>query len=425
MYMRTNIKYMITTKIVFDRRKVANRKTEGSVEIRITENRKSYWIATGIRCLPQEWAAGQVVNRSDADDLNKLLLLLYKKVCQEVNHYIESETAINIDKVRQNLWKMKEAESDDAVFLTWCEDQLPLLNISDGTLKHYRPLIVRLTDFGKIRKWEDLTVENIMAFDSYLHSVTKPVSEARVKAGAKPEHLSTAAIYNYHKSLKALLNRADAFGKIDRNPYERIRDKIKRGERESVEYLTEDEIKAFTKMELPKGSALDVAHDLFIFQMFTGLSFTDMRAFNISDYKKVGTKWVSNGERIKTGVPYISSLLPPVVKVLKKYGMMLPQMSNQEYNRQLKALQVMAGIKTRIHSHVARHTFATYMLRNGVKIENVSKMLGHTNITQTQRYAKVLAQSVHDEWDMIAEKLGAVAQHQTQQPKRKKSNSKK
>ena len=99
--------------------------------------------------------------------------------------------------------------------------------------------------------------------------------------------------------------------------------------------------------------------------------------------------------------------------------------SRLEYNRQLKALQVMAGIKTRIHSHLARHTFATYMLRNGVKIENVSKMLGHTNITQTQRYAKVLAQSVHDEWDMIAEKLGAVAQHQTQQPKRKKSNSKK
>jgi site-specific recombinase XerD len=93
-------------------------------------------------------------------------------------------------------------------------------------------------------------------------------------------------------------------------------------------------------------------------------------------------------------------------------------MSNADYNRHLKSLGQMAGIKTRLHSHLARHTFATYMLRNGVKIENVSKMLGHTNIIQTQRYAKVLAQSVHDDFDMIAAKLG-------RPNKNKKSNTKK
>ena len=65
----------------------------------------------------------------------------------------------------------------------------------------------------------------------------------------------------------------------------------------------------------------------------------------------------------------------------------------------------MTGIKTRLHSHLARHTFATWMLKNGVKIENVARMLGHTNITQTQRYAKVLAESVHEDFDMVAEKM--------------------
>ena len=53
----------------------------------------------------------------------------------------------------------------------------------------------------------------------------------------------------------------------------------------------------------------------------------------------------------------------------------------------------------------ARHTFATWMLRNGAKIENVSRMLGHTNITQTQQYAKVLAESVQNEFDRMAEML--------------------
>ena len=130
-----------------------------------------------------------------------------------------------------------------------------------------------------------------------------------------------------------------------------------------------------------------------------------MQAFDASDYKWDGKAWKHVGERIKTGVPYVSQLLPPAVKILMKYGWEIPQLSNADYNRHLKALGQMAGIKTRLHSHLARHTFATYMLRNGVKIENVSKMLGHTNITQTQRYAKVLAESVHEDFDMIAAKL--------------------
>ena len=130
-----------------------------------------------------------------------------------------------------------------------------------------------------------------------------------------------------------------------------------------------------------------------------------MQAFDIGDYKWDGKAWQHVGERIKTGVPYVSQLLPPVVKVLERYDWKIPRLSNADYNRHLKALGQMAGIKTRLHSHLARHTFATYMLRNGVKIENVSKMLGHTNITQTQRYAKVLAQSVHDDFDMVASKL--------------------
>jgi integrase len=195
------------------------------------------------------------------------------------------------------------------------------------------------------------------------------------------------------------------FGKIDRNPYERLRGQFDRGERENIEYLTEEEMQTIMVLDLPDGSMLSKCRDLFVFQMWTGLSYSDAEAFDISQYKKVKGKWVNVGERIKTGVPYVSSILPPALKVLERYGMKVPRVNNADYNHQLKALGLMAGIKTRLHSHLARHTFATYMLRNGVKIENVSRMLGHTNIIQTQRYAKVMAQSVHDDFDMIAAKM--------------------
>ncbi|MBP3756848.1 MAG: tyrosine-type recombinase/integrase, partial [Prevotella sp.] len=73
----------------------------------------------------------------------------------------------------------------------------------------------------------------------------------------------------------------------------------------------------------------------------------------------------------------------------------------------------------RLQSHLARHTFATWMLRNGASIENVSKMLGHTNITQTQRYAKVQAQAVYDDFNRVAATMEQLKSNKI------KSNSKK
>jgi site-specific recombinase XerD len=76
----------------------------------------------------------------------------------------------------------------------------------------------------------------------------------------------------------------------------------------------------------------------------------------------------------------------------------------------------MTGIKTKLHSHLARHTFATFMLDKGVPIEHVSKMLGHTNITQTQRYAKVKPKAIYDDFDRVATMLAKA----TEPTKRKK-----
>ena len=139
--------------------------------------------------------------------------------------------------------------------------------------------------------------------------------------------------------------------------------------------------------------------------MYTGLSYSDVMAFDFSQYRQENGKWINTGERIKTGVPFVSSLLPPAVAVLEKYDFKIPQIENHVYNRALKALGVMAQIPIPLHSHLARHTFATWMLRNGAKIENVSRMLGHTNIRQTQRYAKVLAESVHEDYDKVERKM--------------------
>lgn len=393
----------ITNSIVWDHRGRVPDGGKGQLEIRVTIARKSYYFGTGIKCRRSEFVAGQIVNCPGARQLNDRLAIIYSKVLACVNACIESGSQIDTEGIRKMVWQTSESVNDEPTLITWIEQQVPMLNLADGTKKHYHTLIVRLIEYDKLRQWQDVTIENIYLWDAWLHQL-------KAQDGGR---ISDGGVFTYHKCLKALLNRAKDFGKISENPYVSLRGKFKRGEKESVEYLTEEEMRQFEAIILPTGSQLDIAHDLFVFQMYTGLPYSDMQAFDMSDYKWDGMRWNHVGERIKTGVAYVSSILPPALHVLEKYDMKIPKMNNADYNHQLKALGLMAGIKTRLHSHLARHTFATYMLRNGAKIENVSKMLGHTNITQTQRYAKVLAQSVHDDFDMIEAKM-----------KHKKSNSK-
>ena len=79
-------------------------------------------------------------------------------------------------------------------------------------------------------------------------------------------------------------------------------------------------------------------------------------------------------------------------------------MINQTYNQCLKDIQHALGISTRLHSHLGRHTFATWMHLNGSPIEHVAKMLGHRNIQQTMRYAKVVPTQIYEDFDKFEKK---------------------
>ena len=386
---------MITTKIIYDRKKRAATEGTGTIEVRVTVARRTIYNSTGVRVREREWKAGMVVNRTDAPALNDRIAIIYEIVDREANRCIKAGESINADALKAKVWPVKEAMDDDSKFIDWVEDQIKMLTISPGTRKQYKTMLTRLTEFDKMKRWRDVTAENITLFDSWLHQRKK-------KDGTS---IIDAAVYKYHRCLKALINRSVTFGKIDRNPYELLKGKFKRGDRENVEYLTESEMKAIENLQLPADDTMEVSRDIFVFQMYTGLSYSDAQSFDISQYRKDGDTYTNVGERIKTGVAYVSQLLPPAVRVLEKYDFRIPQIENHVYNRALKAIGIMAGIQIPLHSHLARHTFATWMLRNGAKIENVCRMLGHTNIRQTQRYAKVLAESVHEDFDKVAKKF--------------------
>lgn len=119
-------------------------------------------------------------------------------------------------------------------------------------------------------------------------------------------------------------------------------------------------------------------------------------------------------ERQKTEVAFSVPVLQTALDVLNKYKdkitnqvYLLPVLSNQKMNDNLKIIQEIAGINKNLTTHLARHTFATTItLSNGVPIETVSKMLGHTNLRTTQIYAKILDHKINADMEKLKNKLG-------------------
>ena len=404
---------MITKKLVFDHRGRTSEKNEGPIELRVTVNSKPYYINTGVRVRSDQFNGERVVNHRDARLLNERLKDVVMNIELAVNECIKKELPIDVAQIKRQAYNVEEkAKHNETAMIDWIDEQIPQLNIKSGTRERYCVTARRMREYGGLMRWDDLTVENIYKWDSWLHKIKKPVSNGDVQAGRDVVCIGEAAVYNYHRTLRSLLSRAVKLGVIEANVYDRMRGEFRKGIKDNVEYLTEDEIAAIESLHPMEGTQMAMARDLFVFQMYTGLSYSDAQAFDISEYRKEASggtagysRWVHVGQRIKTGVSYVSVLLPQAVEVLERYGMQVPKVNNIQYNASLKVIQQALGIRTKLHSHLARHTFATRALRLGAKIENVSRMLGHTNITQTQRYAKVLAQSVHDDFELINEKL--------------------
>ena len=393
---------MIKTAIIYNHRGRFGKDGAGPVEVRVTQGRRAYYINTGVCVRPREWKFGLVVNRGDCDELNDRVAIMLKRVDEVVNEYLDNEQELNIDEVRKRVKypdgrrRLKDAED----MTGWMAEQISMLDVAHGTRNHYRVSVAALVESGAMRRWKDLTLENVHKFDAYLHTIKKHQTDAEVKANKPIEYISQATVRNYHKDIKALLARALKFGLIIANPYDRMKGEIKRGDKETVEFLTDAERDRIEELTI-NDSMLATVRDVFVFQCYTGMAYSDAMAFSLDKCQQDGDRLTYSAPRVKTGVTFYIRVLPKALAIAQKYGGRLPQVADQTCNANLKTIANVTGITKRLTTHVGRHTFATWMLRNGVPIEHLRKMLGHRKITQTQRYAKLLPMDVYGQFDKV------------------------
>lgn len=247
--------------------------------------------------------------------------------------------------------------------------------------------------------YEMINNEFIYSLESYM----KYESIYKDKKG-----IANNSVVKYFKSFKTMCNYAIKMELISKNPFNTYDGKLVI---EDAIFLTQEEL---TKIENKKISneRLNRVRDIFLFSTYTSYAPVDTEKLTIDNLIKEsdGTLWIKTN-RSKTKTKSNVPVLPPVERIINKYSKingnkLLPNISNQKMNAYLKEIADLCGIKKKLTHYVARHTFATTVaLGNGIKIENVSSMMGHTRLSTTQHYAKVLDKNVKNDMNKLRDKF--------------------
>lgn len=219
---------------------------------------------------------------------------------------------------------------------------------------------------------------------------------------------NNTAIHFMHK-FSTVYKMAWDYGWVTGNPFHMLNLRKDRTERA---YLTIDELERLANREFTS-ERLERMRDIFLFCCYTGLSYIDVKTLTTDNLvrKNDGKLWIVT-KRTKTEVPVNVPLLEIPLRLIKKYeplrkgNLVFPVYSNQKSNDYLKEIAALCGINKDVTFHTARHTFATTVtLENGVPVESVSKMLGHTNIQTTQIYARITERKINQDMDVLSKKL--------------------
>ncbi|WP_418264202.1 site-specific integrase [Flavobacterium faecale] len=378
---------------------------------RITINGKRIELSSGKYIDPLKWSIeGAKIKGASAEAraINSHLDLLKSKVIDAEKDLYNREEEINFENIKNSLFGVKKrARMLIPIFEEHNRKMKELIGLeyAPGTYERYMTSLKHTKDF-LLWKYNisDISIEKIdhafiTEYEFYLRSVRKCANNTAVKY-----------IKNFHK----IVNQCLANGWLTKDPFINYKSKVKEVVRE---FLSEKEIEEIINKEF-EIERLDLVRDIFIFSCFTGLAYVDVQQLtkeNIS-IGIDGDKWIFKN-RQKTETTSKIPLLPMAQEIINKYqnhpislnqNRLLPILSNQKMNSYLKEIATVCGINKELTFHIARHTFATTVtLSNGVPLETVSKMLGHTNLKTTQHYAKILDKKISQDMMVLRTKFGA------------------
>jgi site-specific recombinase XerD len=382
------------------------------VYLRITIDGARIEISSKRYVNPNKWNTnGQKLNgnNEDAKSINAYLKTLEHQVYDAHREMMEKKLTITASNLKDRLIGGKaspgimlipifEEHNRQVAALIGKEYAKGTLDRYETSLKHTKAFLLWKYNVMDI-DIRAINHEFIMAYDFYFRSERSCNNNSTVK---------------YLKNFKKIILICIANGWLERDPFVKYKPKVKEVKRD---FLNSEELEAMADKKLVSDRVSQV-RDIFLFSCYTGLAYADVKKLKRTEIVTGldGQQWVYTN-RQKTDTSSRIPLLPQAMELMDKYenhpqcaddGLLLPVLSNQKMNSYLKGIADACGINKELTYHIARHTFATTVtLANGVSIESVSKMLGHTNIKTTQHYAKILDAKVSEDMGRLKQKFAA------------------
>ena len=379
------------------------------VYLRITVNSERAELSANRKVALKKWDAKlqRAVGRSEsARALNDYLDSMEVKVKKNFNELLDKQMDVSAAILRDMLTgKFVKEHTLIEVF----EANNVLVKQEEGskysrsTIDQYTTTLNRLKDFLK---------KEYMCNDMLLTKLELTFIR-RFEIYLKAEHrIHHNTIMKHLKQLKKVIHFAMEMGYLDRDPFLSHKTAYKNVSRD---FLTADELQRIETHTF-RIKRLEQVKDVFLFVCYTGLSYSDLKTLTRDNLSKGidGKTWIVY-ERKKTGIQARIPLLPVAQTLIDKYendpecsaeNKILPVKSNQKLNSYLSEIAEICDINKHITMHLGRHTFATTVtLTNGVPIESVSKMLGHTSLKTTQIYSKVIDTKISKEMEDLSKVL--------------------
>jgi site-specific recombinase XerD len=359
-------------------------------------------IYTGLYCNPEKWDSENTKvakGSKNAVEVNRNLELINRKAHQVFDHLRFSDDPFTIDELVD---KLKGREQKPTLLIDFLREgieevkQRVGIDITNSTYGKYerslRFVIIFLQTKLNVKNYPLAKLDGkfLEKYFQYLRNDRKIQNNTAVK---------------YMKIFKTILTPAVKSGIIINDPFAETKFKTKtiyKG------FLTDEEITKIANLNMSED--LTRIRDQYLFCCYTGLAYSDLKQLSKNHFvcQKDGEFHILK-RRQKTNQQSIIPLLPIARNILLKYSptndfrnFSWYVSANQKMNQRLKTIASLAGLTKTLHMHLARHTFATTItLANGVPIESVSNMLGHTSIRQTQHYAKIVARRVINDMSVL------------------------
>ncbi|MFD2865484.1 site-specific integrase [Mucilaginibacter antarcticus] len=364
------------------------------IYLKITVNGHPKELSAKRKWDPSKWnsAAGRATGtKEESRELNYYLNTLEQKVYEAKKSLMETDKLITSAAIKNVLIGFDESQRMILELFQHHNEQMKALegiDFAPGTIERYNTSYEHTKQFifwkYKVsdKDIKELNFEFISEYAFWLKSIRKCNHNTTMKYLGNFKKIVLVCVKNKWLTVDPFAN-----FKLTKKEVERTA-------------LTNIELKRITQKKF-ESDRINQVKDMFLFSCYTGLSYVDLQQLKINDVCEGadGEKWIFT-KRQKTKTATHIPLLQEAVRLMEKYhdhpkcivsNLAFPVLTNQKMNSYLKEIADCCGIKINLTFHIARHTFATTItLSNGVPIESVSKMLGHSNLIQTQHYAKTL-----------------------------------